>query len=100
MFKWIAKLVLKPVIKPVKKAIELCDKLIDSIDKLVVTVNGLPLDQSYKNEIIETLTTTKNAIGTVSSVLIKVLKCIDEKIPYEKNPNSIAKIIDDIKLSL
>ena len=100
MFKWLVKLLIKPVIKPIKKAIELCDKLTQSIDKLVTVINGLPLEQSFKDEIVKTLTEAKAAIGAVKSVLIKVLETAGEDTTIVGSGDSISKTIEDIKSAL
>ena len=74
--KWLIRLLIKPVIRPIKEAIRLCNKLIETIEKLITVVNGLPLEQSFKDEILKTLKTTEDAILTVRAVLIKVLKSL------------------------
>ena len=100
MFKWLARLVLKPLIGTIKKAIGLCDKLSKSIDQLIVTVNGLPLEQAFKDEIIKNVTEAKTAVTTVKSVLIKVLEYIGESTTIIVDDDSIAKTIEVIKKAL
>ena len=82
MFKWLAKWILKPLITPMQKAVGLCDKLVVQVDKLITMVNGLPLEQGFKDELISSATEAKNAIVAVKSVIVKVLEYIGADVPY------------------
>ncbi len=98
MFTWLIKILIKPVIKPLKKAVELCDKLTELLNKLVVVIEGLPLDQVFKDELLGNVNTVKESIATVRSVMIKALNIAGETvIVTESNSDSISDTIKHIK---
>ncbi len=98
--KWLIRLLIKPVIRPIKEAIRLCNKLIETIEKLVTVVNGLPLEQGFKDEILKTLGSAKEAVSTVKTVLIKVLDYAGEESTVPVADETIEKAIESVKKSL
>lgn len=98
--KWLIRLLMKPVIKPIKEAIRLSNKLIETIVKLVTTINGLPLEQGFKDEILKTLRTSEEAILTVRSVLLKILNYIGEDTAIPTIDETIEKTIETVKKSI
>ncbi|MFA5759663.1 MAG: hypothetical protein WC942_09960 [Clostridia bacterium] len=97
--KWLIKWLIKPLIAPVKEAVRLCDKLVISISKLTVIVNGLPLDQEFKDEILGHLATGSTAVTAVRAVLVKVLTYVGEDIP-KIDTATIESSIEDVNKSL
>ena len=98
--KWLIRWLVKPIIKPVKEAVRLCDKLIASTDKLVEVVNGLPLDQAFKDELLGTISVAVNAITAVRSVLVKVLEYTGTDVPSTDDDDSIETTIESVHKSL
>ncbi len=98
--KWLIRLLIKPVIRPIKEAIRLCNKLIETIEKLITVVNGLPLEQSFKDEILKTLKTAEDAILTVRAVLIKVLNHAGEDTAVPQIDETIETTIETVKKSI
>ena len=97
MFKWLVKLVVKPLIAPIKKALGLCDKLTTQVEKISVYVNNLPLEAGYKNEILKTLSQTKDVLATIKSVLVAVLDAAGVDSTVVVDSESISKTIESIK---
>ncbi len=97
--KWLIKWLIKPLIAPVKEAIRLCDKLITSISKLTTIVNGLPLDQEFKDEILGYISTASTAVTSVRAVLVKILNYVGEDIP-KIDDASIESTIESVNKSL
>ena len=95
--KWLIKFLIKPVIGPIKKAVELCDKLTNTIDKLIITVNSLPLEQGYKEEVLKSLNIAKSAVGTVKSVLVKILGMAGETASVVSEEQTIEASIEAVK---
>ena len=98
--KWLIRLLIKPLIRPIKEAIRLCNKLIEMIEKLVVTINGLPLEQGFKDEILKTLRTTEEAVLTVRAVLVKILSYVGEDAAVPTVDEAIETTIETVKKSI
>lgn len=98
--KWLIRILIKPVIRPIKEAIRLCNKLIETIEKLITVVNGLPLEQGFKDEILKTLKTAEDAILTVRAVLVKVLSHAGEDTAVPQIDETIEATIESVKKSI
>ena len=97
MFQWLVKLVIKPLISPLKKVLGLCDSLESELIKLVTLVGTLPLEQSFKDRILKTVSDVVNAVKVIRTVISKVLDAAGVDSAVTSNSDSIAKKIESIK---
>lgn len=100
MFKWLIKLLVKPIIKPVKEGIKLCNKLTETLDTLSKTIKNLPLEDSFKVELLTNVKSGIDAVLTVRDVLVNVLKYIGEDPTVEYSESTIEEMIESVKKSL
>lgn len=97
MFKWLIRLLVKPIVTPIKEGIKLCTKLVNMLDILARNIKGLPLEDVFKVEILKNIQTTITSVYAVRDVLVHILDYIGEDVPSTDSDVPIEEVIKSIK---